>query len=140
MSRLSSVNFFVSRTLPFLWALPGAVLALASRDLKRRVEELEPLVQKQAVAANEEVNADARARTLAAALARKEGIIRELRDRLDAAQASLAAGNATAEAGGEELEMARRTSARLRMDLAKREALLRSALADLEKVSDFAQC
>ncbi|GIL54010.1 hypothetical protein Vafri_9567 [Volvox africanus] len=103
------------------------------RDLKRRVEELEVLVQKQAVAANEESNAETRARTLAAALTRKDSIVKELRERLEAAQASLAAGNAAAEAGCEELEVLRRANSRLKAELAKRESSLRTALSDLEK-------
>ncbi|GLI68387.1 hypothetical protein VaNZ11_012704, partial [Volvox africanus] len=103
------------------------------RDLKRRVEELEMLVQKQAVAANEESNAESRARTLAAALTRKDSMVKELRERLEAAQASLAAGNAAAEAGCEELEVLRRANGRLKAELAKREASLRTALSDLEK-------
>ncbi|GLC48074.1 hypothetical protein PLESTB_000056300 [Pleodorina starrii] len=103
------------------------------RDLKRRVEELEALTQKQALAAAEEAGAEARARSLAAALARKDSLVKELRERLEASQASLAAGSAAAEAGGEELEALRRSSGRLRTELAKREAALRAALSDLDK-------
>ncbi|GIM10048.1 hypothetical protein Vretimale_13828 [Volvox reticuliferus] len=103
------------------------------RDLKRRVEDLEVLLQKQAVAASEESNAESKARTLAAALTRKENLIRELRERLEAAQASLAAGSAAAEAGCEELDALRRANSRLKAELAKREASLRTALSDMEK-------
>ncbi|KAG2494916.1 hypothetical protein HYH03_006851 [Edaphochlamys debaryana] len=102
-----------------------------ARDLKKRVDELEASAQQSATQASSD--AEARAKSLAAALARKEAQCRELRERLEAGQAAVAARGAEAEAGGEVLDAARRTAARLKADLAKRDAALRVALADLEQ-------
>ena len=98
------------------------------------MEELEAAASQRTTAAAADSGAEARAKSLAATLARKEALVRELREKLEAAAAAVERGDAAAAAGGEELEGARKAASRMKADLAKREAALRGATLELEKV------
>ncbi|KAG2447331.1 hypothetical protein HYH02_007660 [Chlamydomonas schloesseri] len=103
------------------------------KEAKRRVEELEAAAAQRATAVVADSGAEARAKALAATLARKEALVRELREKLEAAAVAAERGDAAAAAGSEELEAARKVGSRLKADMAKREAALRAATAELEK-------
>ncbi|GFR47834.1 hypothetical protein Agub_g9612, partial [Astrephomene gubernaculifera] len=105
-----------------------------AKDLKRRVDDLSAALQRRTSAASEDAAAESRLRSLTATLTRKEALVKELRERLEAVQASVSASSAAAEArSSEELDAAKRASARLRTELAKRDVTIHAALNDLEK-------
>ncbi|KAF5840787.1 hypothetical protein DUNSADRAFT_15497 [Dunaliella salina] len=115
------------------------------KELKRCTEELEAELKEaqQSDARAALAVLEGRIKQANAAVARKDGLIKELRDRLEAAKqqaAAAASQQAAATEAGEagqqqqnDAERQARTVARLRGDLAKREAALKAALAELEK-------
>jgi hypothetical protein len=80
--------------------------------------------------------AEARARQLAAAAARKDSLVKDLKDRLEhaaqAAAAAAAAGQAAAQADAGELERCRQQLQRQRSELQRKEGAVRGLQAELE--------
>ncbi|KAK9818004.1 hypothetical protein WJX72_005629 [[Myrmecia] bisecta] len=104
-------------------------------DLKKRVSELEEALDKaaQSHSARDAEAAEGRIRSLQATVARKEEAIRDLKAQVD--QLTRATLQKAADQDSERLQAATK---KLKGDLARKDALLRAAQADLDKVREEA--
>lgn len=115
--------------------IPCLIWRCLSRELRKRVDDLEAA----AVGADQVAAAEARARQAQANLARKDVLLKEMRERLEAVQQSALQASAEAAAAqgggsGEAVEKLERAVTRLRSELGRKDLALRAAQADLDKV------